>query len=164
MKLRTELPQRVLQPLLADLERWDRSFSTAWGTRPTSDYVRAFDGLREQVLRASHSLRTSPFTELRPVGTTLERRARDMASVVAQLASMQARGTTFGSGWDRVLDQPIADVRYGLQLLGAHPHPAPYPGPDPTPYPNPAPYPGPDPAPYPAPDPWTPAPGYPGDA
>lgn len=150
MMVRTELPQRVLEPLLSDLERWDHSFSTAWGTRPTGDYVRAFDGVREQVLRASHSLRTGPYAELQPVGSSLDRRARDLAAVTTQLAGMHARGTTFGAGWDRVLDQAIADVRYGLQLLGADPVPAPYPVPTPYPAPGDGGYPT---------DPWTP--GYP---
>lgn len=162
MQLRTEPPQRMLMPLLSTLERWDHSFTMAWGTRPTADYVRAFDGVREQVLRASHSLRTSPFTDLVPVGTSLERRARDLAAVKAQLAGMQARGTTFGAGWDRVLDQAIGDVRHGLQLLGADPGHAPWPTPSPYPgtpphYPAPTPYPGDEP--WQQPDPWSPVPG-----
>ncbi|MCW2920383.1 MAG: hypothetical protein JWL76_257 [Thermoleophilia bacterium] len=161
-------PQYLLRPLLSDLVRWDASFSRARGTTPTREYVASFDGLQERVLRAAQSLQTSPYDALHPVGSSLERDAAQLMRVSTSLAGMQARGTTFGPGWERVLDQSISDVRYGLQLLGDGSFPAPTPQP---PYPPqyPDPYPPQYPTPYspqypPSPDPTWPNPApYPGD-
>lgn len=144
-------PAALLRPLLSDLVRWDNSFSSAWGTSPSPTYIARFDELQGRVLRAAEALRTSQYGELRPVGALLERDAAYMTSLSTRLAGMSARGTTFGAGWHRVLDQSISDVRYGLQLLGVDPHPAPYPPgqPGPGPYPTPSPYPPHQPHPYP---------------
>lgn len=157
-----EHPGGQLRSLLTDLVRWDTSFSRAWGTVPSREYVASFDALENGMLRASQSLRTGPYEELRSVGATLDRDAKHLASVSTKLAGMSARGATFGPGWDIVLDQAIDDVSYGLRLLGIDPSPQPAPNPRP---PYPPQYPTPYPPQYPpSPDPTWPNPApYPGD-
>lgn len=153
MQLATN-PRHRLEPLYRELIRWDNNFSQAWGTAPTTEYVRAFEGVRDRTIAVAQELRTSPYDEVRPLGSTLERHADRMTELRSQLMRMAAQRTPFGTGWDRVLDQAISDVRYGLQLLGADPHPGPNPYPPQYPTPYPPEYPNPYPPQYPSPTPY----------